>query len=423
MLNIMKKLTTQLPSLPGVYLFKDEDQNVIYIGKAKDLKKRVSSYFQKKDTDWKIEALLEETGTIDHIITKNEHEALLLEAELIQEYQPKFNVLLKSGQPFLYLIVTKDPVPQLKITRNKKTSGIRFGPFIHKQHARRVHDFIISTFKLYTCNKKIENGCLDYHLGKCAGTCKSSFNLQDYTFRIELAKDALRKNHKNFLKKLQEQIKTYTQDLEFEKAKHLYEYQENIKNIFATLASRFDPQNYLTEALISTTPFKEPDNYQEAAEALKNELHLKGLPETIDCFDISHFQSSSIVGSCIRFTNGKPDKNNFRRFKIKTLKEQNDYAALQEIVIRRYRDEKNLPDLVLIDGGKGQRNAIVPLLPNTPCISLAKKEELLFSNYHPEGLALDVQTPLGKLLISLRDYAHHFAITYHRKLRHKNKER
>lgn len=419
----MKKLVAQLPSLSGVYLFKDADQQIIYIGKAKDLKKRVSSYFQKKEGDWKIEALLEETVDIDHIITKNEEEALLLEAELIQDYQPKFNVLLKSGHPFLYLVFTKEKLAQLKITRSRKTAGIHFGPFIHKQHARKVYDFIISTFKLYTCNKKIENGCLDYHLGKCAGTCKSSFNPTDYLFRIELAKDALRKNHKNFLKKLQEQIKVYTTALEFEKAKNLYEYQENIKPLFATLASRFNPHNYLTEVLVSTTPFKEAENYPEAAEELKAILHLKGLPETIDCFDISHFQSSYIVGSCIRFTNGQPDKNNFRRFKIKTLEEQNDYAALQEIVSRRYRDEENLPDLVLIDGGKGQRSAVVPLLPNTPCISLAKREELLFSDYHKEGIALDVKTPIGKLLLSLRDYAHHFAITYHRKLRHKNKER
>lgn len=419
----MKEIIKQLPSSSGVYLFKDAQDQVIYIGKAKDLKKRVASYFQKKDDDWKIEALLEDTITIDHILTKNEQEALLLEAELVQDYQPKFNVLLKSGQPFIYLIVTTEAFPQLKLVRNRKTKGSYFGPFIHKQQARRVHDFITSTFRLYTCNKKIENGCLDYHLGKCAGTCKSSFNAEDYLFRMELAIDALRKNHKVFIKKLTEKIKIYNQALEFEKAKHLTEYQENIATIFATLASRFNPAHYLTEVLISTTPFQAVDDYNQAAKNLKDLLFLDGLPMTIDCFDISHFQSSYIVGSCIRFSNGKPDKNNFRRFKVKSLLEQNDYAALQEIVGRRYRDEKNLPDLVLIDGGKGQRNAIVPLLPHTPCLSLAKREELLFSDHHKEGIALDVQTPVGKLLISLRDYAHHFAITYHRKLRHKNKER
>jgi excinuclease ABC subunit C len=419
----MKEIVKNLPSSSGVYLFKDTQDQVIYIGKAKDLKKRVASYFQKKDDDWKIEALLADTTSIDHILTKNEQEALLLEAELVQDYQPKFNVLLKSGHPFIYLIVTKEAFPRLKLVRNRKTKGTYFGPFIHKQQARRVYDFIASTFRLYTCNKKIENGCLDFHLGKCAGTCQSSFNSEDYIFRMDLAADALRKNHKNFLKKLTEKIKVYNQALEFEKAKNLNDYQENISSIFTSLANRFNPAHYLTEVLISTTPFQAVDDYNQAAQDLKKILHLDGLPMTIDCFDISHFQSSHIVGSCVRFDRGKPDKNNFRRFKVKSLLEQNDYAALQEIVARRYRDEKNLPDLVLIDGGKGQRNAIVPLLPNTPCISLAKKEELLFSDNNKQGIALDVQTAIGKLLISLRDYAHHFAITYHRKLRHKNKER
>lgn len=419
----MKEIVSQLPSLPGVYLFKDAQSQVIYIGKAKDLKKRVSSYFQKKETDWKIQALIEEATSIEHILTKNEQEALLLEAELVQEYQPKFNVLLKSGHPFLYLLVTKDPLPQIKIVRNRKAKGTYFGPFIHKQQARRVHDFIIETFRLYTCNKKIENGCLDYHIGRCAGTCKKDFDSTDYLFRVGLALDALSKNHKEFLGKIDEKIKTYNQAMEFEKAKHIYAYKENVASIFTSLANRFNPEHYLTEVLLKTSTFEPVDNYNQAAQELQKMLHLNGLPITIDCFDISHFQSSYIVGSCIRFTHGKPDKNNFRRFKIKSLVEQNDYAALQEIVSRRYRDEENLPDIVFIDGGKGQRSAALAVLSGTPCISLAKREELLFTDFHKEGIALDVQTPVGKLLLALRDYAHHFAITYHRKLRHKNKER
>ena len=148
-------------------------------------------------------------------------------------------------------------------------------------------------------------------------------------------------------------------------------------------------------------------------------LSLSFLPITIDCFDISHFQSNAIVGSCIRFTNGKPDKKAFRRFAITTLVQQNDYAALYEIVSRRYKDQKNLPDIVLIDGGKGQRNAVLSLLPITVCISLAKKEELLFCDAYPEGIHLDLKRQSGKLLIALRDYAHHFAITYHRLVRSK----
>ena len=148
-------------------------------------------------------------------------------------------------------------------------------------------------------------------------------------------------------------------------------------------------------------------------------LKLASPPRSIDCFDVSHFQSTALVGSCVRFYDGIPQKNAFRRFKIKTLTEQNDYEALKEIVSRRYKNQDELPDLVVIDGGKGQRNAVLPLLKNSTCVSLAKREERLFSDSYPEGYVLDVHTPVGKLLISLRDYAHHFAITYHRLLRSK----
>ena len=141
---------------------------------------------------------------------------------------------------------------------------------------------------------------------------------------------------------------------------------------------------------------------------------------TIDCFDISHFQSHYIVGACIRFTDGKPDKNKFRRFKINSLDQQNDYAALQEIVARRYKDDTILPDLVLIDGGKGQLSAAKAIIPHALCASLAKREETIFSDQYPHGIVLDLHTEVGKLLIALRDYAHHFAISYHRLRRHKD---
>ena len=158
-------------------------------------------------------------------------------------------------------------------------------------------------------------------------------------------------------------------------------------------------------------------NYQETAQEIQTFLHLKKAPISIDCFDISHFQSRYIVGSCVRFTNGVPDKNKFRRFKITSLTTQNDYAALQEIVTRRYKKPEDIPDLVVIDGGKGQRNAVLEVFKDAPCVSLAKREEILFSDAHPQGRQLFVNEPVGKLFISLRDYAHHFAISYHRLLR------
>lgn len=408
-----------LPTLPGVYIFKNNENEIIYIGKAKNLKDRVSSYFANK-TDWKVKALIEEATHLEHIITKTEIEALLLEAQLIQQHKPKFNVLLKAGTPFLYLVITDTAVPELKIVRTKREKGKYYGPFIHKSQARSIHTFLINTFNLFQCNKKIPNGCLDYHIGRCIGTCMSSEKTDEYLFRIGLVKSLLQKNHAAFIHSLEEKITYHIKTFEFEKARNLQKYKDDSEIIFKTLEARFSPDKYIHSIISAVASVHIPKEYEETAELLQNMFHLGTAPRTIDCFDISHFQSRDIVGSCIRFTDGKPDKNNFRRFKIKTLLEQNDYAALQEIVSRRYRESENVPDLIMIDGGKGQRNAVKHILPVGKCISLAKEEETIFSDFHPEGIKLDLHTPVGKLLIALRDYTHHFAITYNRTLRHKH---
>lgn len=414
----MNTQLTYLPPLPGIYLFKNNRGTVLYIGKAKSLKKRVASYFQKQATDWKVHALLAETGSIDYVITKTEIDALLLEADLIKRYQPKFNVLLKSGDPFLYLLVTDEAVPSLKIVRVLPEKGRSFGPFIHKQQARKVYEYLIKTFRLYRCNKSIENGCLDYHLDKCAGTCLKNFDATDYLLRFNLALTALEQNKTTFLKTINEEIAKKTAVLDFEKARNLYEYAQNSETIFKTLETRFAPHKYAHEILLNELSLL-PHDYEKTSLELQAMFNLPCPPQTIDCFDISHFQSMALVGSCVRFTEGAPDKNAFRRFKIKTLTIQNDYAALHEVVKRRYKDPKDLPDLVLIDGGKGQRNAVLPLLKNTPCLSLAKREEIIFGDFYPEGFPIDSNTDSGKLLICLRNYAHHFAINYHRTLRSK----
>ena len=163
---------------------------------------------------------------------------------------------------------------------------------------------------------------------------------------------------------------------------------------------------------------EQPKQYatQEAAQELQKTLNLAKEPQIIDCFDISHFQSQAIVGSCVRFIDGVPAKSKFRKFKIKSLIQQNDYAALQEIVKRRYK-AGDLPDFIVIDGGKGQLNAVYGLLPDTPCISLAKREETVFVPHKSEGILLSLHTAMGKLLIALRDYTHHFAVRYHQHLK------
>jgi excinuclease ABC subunit C len=420
----MKKTPPQnLPATPGIYLFKDQAGAIIYIGKAKSIRNRVKSYFNHHQDDWKIASLLEDYISIDYIITKTEPEALLLEAQLISEHKPKYNTLLKEGQPFVYIMCTKEVLPTLKLVRNKREKGTYFGPFLQKQHARAAYTYLIKTFRLQTCSSKIDNGCLDYHLGLCAGTCKKEFDAHDYLFRLELALDVLRKNHTDYLQKVKEKIAHYNQEHAFEKARHIHAYLENLETIFTTLQARFSSTKFDTAIIHATAPKNYvatfgPDIAQQLQEFLGHDTPIS----TIDCFDISHFQSTALVGSCIRFKDGKPDKTNFRRFKIKSLTQQNDYAALQEIVRRRYKDPANIPDLIVIDGGKGQLSAVQTVLPNALCISLAKREETIFSKLFPDGKRLDIVTDVGRLLIALRDYTHHFAINYHRLTRRKNLE-
>lgn len=414
----------EIPQLPGIYIFKNKHNHILYIGKAKNLRKRVATYFQKQETDWKIKALISEHATIDYIVTKNEHEALLLEAQMVREYQPKFNVLLTSGNPFVYIFFTRGNPPVMELVRTKKEVGTYFGPFIHKQDARRAFNFLTHTFKLALCSSKQKNGCLNYHLGRCAGNCTLDFDINEYLMRLELAQQVLKGDHQAFLKTLQEKIKEYTAQKEFERAKHLYDYIKNLDYIFATLKTHFSETKYSREIAHATASQelllkRAPSALKGAAHELQRLLQLDQPICTIDCFDISHFQSNALVGSCIRFTDGVPDKAHFRKFKIKTLTEQDDYAALAEIVQRRYRNIEETPDLVLIDGGKGQRNAVKDLIPQVPCISIAKREERIFGDAFPEGIILDPHSELGQLLIALRDYAHHFAISYHRLLRQK----
>lgn len=403
-----------LPNLPGVYLFK-KDGLLLYVGKAKSIRKRVASYFKTPQTDWKVDALLKEYNSLEHIVTQNEIEAELLEAKLIREHQPKYNVLLKSGQPFVYLLFTKGSLPELLLVRNKKQAGTYFGPFLHKQKARAVYRYLIETFQLYLCHQKIPNGCLHYHLGICAGQCRDDFDKDAYLFRLNLAKELLKGHYEESLEALNQQITAYSTEMAFEQAQRLHYYQQNLESIFHTLQTRFSADKYAAETFMATAPSPlRTLRTQEAAKTLQEFFQLPHPPVTIDCFDVSHFQSKQIVGSCVRFTNGLPDKNKFRRFNIKSLQQQNDYAALQEIVQRRYRHPEEIPDLILIDGGKGQLSSVKEVLPGAPIIALAKREERVFSSQFPDGIVLDPATPVGQLLISLRDYAHHFAITYHK---------
>lgn len=424
----MPNLAT-IPPLSGVYFFKDAHNTIIYIGKAKNLYNRVRSYFRPSD-EYKIQQLRARATSVNFIVTKNEIEALLLEAVLIKRHQPRLNVLLKYGNAFSYILFTRpqqnknkndkkifSALPSMTLTNKPPRSGAAandcFGPFVHRHDARLLYDYLLRTLQLSVCNKTIANGCLDYHIGRCCGSCRPDFDHEAYEQRLALAKNILAGEHEAFIKTITTRIAACNTALKFEQSRQLHALQCACAPLFATIATKFSVGDYAAEVVtIMIDPVKGVSGYAQAAAELQTLLGLSQPPLRIDCFDISHFQGHCMVGSCVRFTNGLPDAKNFRKFRIKTVYQQDDYASLVEIVRRRYKSAADVPDLILIDGGKGQRNAVLPVV-TAPCVSLAKKEERLFSDAHPDGIPLTAHTAVGKLLIALRDYAHHFAITYH----------
>ena len=404
MLSKPKKITKK----SGVYLFKNQDGQIIYIGKAKNIALRIASYFNNVD-DFKNGLILHEATNLETIPTNSEEEALYLEADLIKKYQPKYNQLLKDGNPFIYLFFSDEKIPTLSVVRVKEQNkkGYYVGPFLSKKAARAVFNFLMTTFQLKLCKKKIENGCLQFHIGVCAGFCSVNFDLDFYKFRLELAKLVTSKEPELAIKSIDNQIKEASRNLNFEKAKHLLDYKQNFEKFMYTLEK------------LSDMPSKQqnPDQLKNMPLllSLQKRLHLNHVPYVIDCFDISHMQGKAIVGSCIRYVNAQPEPKSFRRFKVESLVDQNDYAALQEIVQRRYKTGTNYPNLVIVDGGKGQINAIKPFVGTAELVGLAKKEETVISSNFSHFIQLDHMRLEDALILQIRDKTHQFAVSYHRK--------
>ncbi|MGA9531077.1 MAG: GIY-YIG nuclease family protein [Candidatus Babeliales bacterium] len=415
----MKHLTlSSLPATTGVYIFKNALGELLYIGKAKSIKTRVAHYFRSSNKDWKNAALLKEYATVDYLETSNEIEAYLLEAQLIQKHKPKYNILLKHGNPFVYLTFTDTDPKQLLITRDTLTPGLHVGPFLYKKDAQRVHTYLIKTFQLLLCNKTIEQGCLNYHLNLCAGNCTPLFDKEAYHTRLSLAYTIVTTQHDTYLAVIDRAIKEATSLHAYEKARNLYQYKLNFHSLFESLK--------LTLISNKSTFIDEEDHSSNTSAHLAVQLqqffHAKNPIHTIDCFDISHFHGHHRVGASVRFTHGKKDKKYFRRFLIKQASNQHDdYAALEEILQRRYKHQ-DFPDLILIDGGKGQLGVAKKLNLQTEIASIAKKEERVFTPSCYEGMIVTPMTAVGKTLLSLRDQTHKAAITYHRLLRSKQHE-
>ncbi len=419
------------PKSSGVYFFKDASNAILYIGKAKNLKNRVGSYFSSDDD--KVIELLKQAVDIEIITTNNEIEALFLEAQLIKQHQPPFNRLLKAGNPYIYIFFSTDKIPTISTIRIKKKKGDYFGPFLTKKDALFVVEYLKKSLQLNICNKKIESGCLQYHINICAGSCKKDFDENYYKFRLNIARQILDNNYEEVIKQLATEIEINNKNLNFERSAHLAKYQHHLTAIIETLKTlhitKFTnlatfAKNYRLHKGYSEDQIiynkKDVSNIDLLSE-IKRRLGLKKIPYTIDCFDISHMQSQSIVGSSIRFLNGKPDKKNFRHFGITSLIQQNDCAALAEIVARRYKKIENYPDLIIIDGGIGQLNATKNLAGPAEIISIAKGDnrkvgaETIFFPDQEKTIGVDIHQASDRLLLEIRDYAHHFAISYHRK--------
>jgi excinuclease ABC subunit C len=533
--DLQKKLD-DLPTSPGVYLYKNSKGKVIYVGKAKVLRNRVRSYFQSsRNLDPKTRNLVEEICDLDLISTENELEAMILENSLIKTEKPKYNIRLVDDKDWLYIQLTVDEeFPRVRLIRRPdKSAGLVFGPYIPSSLARKTKALLHKYFGVRTCNREITGedprACLQYDMHRCSGPCidKDAFSI--YKSEVSRARLLLEGKNNELLTELKQAMFEASSQTLYEKAAGLrdaidvvkrqaeeqriastgfeeqdifafhvednkgtlimfavrnglvkskkeYHWQEvnqnearellstaiqqyyhGISYIPKTIIVPHEPENKeLLEQWLSTTrgtkveiaiPMRgkkknllqlAQDNARlswknrftitekEALQALQDELQLNALPRHIECFDISNIQGSDTVASMVCWMEGKPRKSEYRKYKIKTVEGSDDFASMHEVVTRRYsrlvREEKPLPDLVLIDGGKGQLSSSFDALKkegveHIPLVSIAKKEELLFSASFPDGLALEHSNPGLRLLQRIRDEAHRFAITFHRSRR------
>ncbi len=506
-----------IPHEPGCYLYKDGSGRIIYVGKAKDLKKRVSTYFQKNDHDPKTRCLVENIDSIDYIITANEKEALILENTLIKRHLPKYNIDLKDSKKYAYIMLSKEEYPRLLLARRKDDDGTYFGPFTSAEKRDSLLRLAGNIMRIRTCRKMTKRKCLREDMEYCTAPCTGKVSREEYMTQIDDVKKLLSGRDMELLESLKARMSDAARRRNYEQAKALRDqmlsieslqvkqnmetmrrYDQDIINYIVdgpvvhlsvfnayrgVLSGKdeyeFDytndfleefllqyysegeiprevilPQNVspamaqlLTEKKDATVRITVPQKgekkdlldlvkrnvekmYKEdelSVQDLREKLGLEKLPKTIEAFDISHIQGSDSVGSMVRFKDGKPDKSNYRRFKIKTIEGIDDPAMIAEIVRRRYirlkEEGKDMPDLIVIDGGRTQLTAASNVLRSLglriPIIGLAKRLEEIYFPGLAEPQLLDRKTRALKLLQNVRDEAHRFAIKYHKVLRSK----
>lgn len=429
MTNILKDQIKNMPSSPGVYLMKDYAGKIIYIGKAKNLKKRVASYF-RSDVEPKVVAITSSLRHIDYLLASSESEALIIERQLINQLQPYFNSMWRDDKSYPYLKLTlKEDFPRLFFTRKLiKDRSEYFGPYPHVFQIKKLIKWLQRMFKFRPCAinfaeqnlPKIEKvkSCLYYHTNRCPAPCLGKISSKEYKKQIRGLALFLRGKYRQLEKNWEKEMAEASRQMDYEKAAELRDRLTAIQSMDEKVTVReIGPQD-LPRSL----------DYTAKLEELKNALGLSRWPIAIEGFDISNISGTEAVGSMVRFLNGRPDKDNYRKFKIKTVSGIDDFAMIKEVVYRRYkylRDENiSFPDLIFVDGGKGQLSAALEAVGSLklkiPVVSLAKKEEEIFIPGSKNPLDLPRDSKALQLLQAIRDEAHRFAVSFHHLRRKKS---
>jgi excinuclease ABC subunit C len=419
----LKPIYDALPDKPGVYIYRDESRKVIYVGKAINLKNRVRSYFQSTEKlGAKTIALVENIDHIEYTEVASELEALLLEAEQIKRYRPRYNIVLKDDKSYLYIkITTNEPIPRITTARDEKIDGVTyFGPFPSAQTAKNVLKTIRRIFPYRSCKTLPKTPCLFYHLKLCKAPCVGYINEENYRHEVHQISLFLGGKRKALENEIQSEMLKASEELRFEEAAKFKKQLEDIQYITQNFKR---PQDYIEN------PNLIEDNRQQTLEELKNYLHpylkLPQAPVRIECYDISNIQGKQAVGAMVVFSNAVPDKREYRKFKIRVKDTPDDYTMMKEMLTRRFNNDWPLPDLVVIDGGKGQLDAAHEAIGNSgiavPIISLAKRLEEVFIKTEDGFAKLEIPRSKSsiRMLQHIRDEAHRFGITFHRSLRAK----
>ena len=539
-LKQIKEQIKELPQNPGVYQFFDKSQKILYVGKAKNIKKRVSSYFTKKQEYAKTKLMVSKIRDIKYFVVPTEMDALLLENNLIKKHQPKYNVMLKDDKTYPFICVKNEPFPRVYSTRRVvKDGSFYFGPYTSVRLVRTLIDFIHQLYPLRTCNFNLKSEniqrkkfklCLEYHIGNCLAPCEGFQSEDSYQIGINHISQILKGDIKSVASILKDRMISFSENMEFEKAQEVKEklsllenYQSKstivntkINNVdvftivsdntsafvnylkisngaiiqthtielkkkleetdkdllvysITELRQRFNSQskeiyssipiNNLWENTKIIVPkigdkyklielsernakymqfdkikkkerLKEKSSDKRIINQLQVDLNLKEKPRHIECFDNSNFQGTNAVAACVVFKNGKPSKKDYRHFNIKTVVGVDDFKSMEEVVYRRYKrlldEKKDLPQLIIIDGGKGQLSSAAKsleklgLLSKIDIIGIAKKLEEIFFFGDSIPLYLDKRSESLKIIQRLRNEAHRFGIKHHRNKRSKN---